>query len=238
MNPAKYPSLVMVIRHGEKPGDPSNDDDGGPSLSALGSARAAALPSLFTPDPTATPVGSLQQLTCDLTVGTASQFSGEYSSSQISAGQSRFQTPKFLFATQQKSASKKHPSGGSNRPVETITPLGQALSFFENQTITINDNFADDGEGIQGLTSEILNNPGTYGGQVVLICWHHGSIAELVQSFGVPANQFPNWPSSTVFDLVLCITWVADQAQLIVNYQQLLYGDTTQSTSPGGPANP
>jgi hypothetical protein len=231
MSTAKYPSLVMVIRHGEKPGDPANDDDGGPSLSVLGSARAAALPSLFTPDPTTTPVGSLQQLTCDLTVGaTGSQFSGAYSSSEISAGQSRFQTPQFLFATQQTPPSKKNPSGGSNRPVETITPLAQALCFFQNQTITINDSFANSNSGILGLTSAILNNPGTYAGQVMLICWHHGSIPQLVQSFGVPETQFPNWPSSTVFDLVLCVTWVADLAQLVVNYQQLLYGDTTPSS--------
>ena len=49
MRSAQYPSLVMIIRHGEKPGDPAEDTSGGKHLSALGSARAAALPSLFTP---------------------------------------------------------------------------------------------------------------------------------------------------------------------------------------------
>src|SRR5579863_432034 len=43
------PSLVMIIRHGEKLGDSSSDKDGGPNLSMRGSARAAAVPQLFAP---------------------------------------------------------------------------------------------------------------------------------------------------------------------------------------------
>ncbi|MEJ0076741.1 MAG: hypothetical protein WDO17_15075 [Alphaproteobacteria bacterium] len=43
------PSTVMIIRHGEKLGDPVSDDDGGKHLSLQGSARAAALPTLFLP---------------------------------------------------------------------------------------------------------------------------------------------------------------------------------------------
>ena len=61
----------MIIRHGEKPGDPANDDDGGPHLATLGSGRAAALPYLFTPDPNAQmPVANWEQLSCDLATGT------------------------------------------------------------------------------------------------------------------------------------------------------------------------
>jgi len=44
---SKVPSQVLIIRHGEKVGDPKKDDDGGRHLSIQGSARAAALPSLF-----------------------------------------------------------------------------------------------------------------------------------------------------------------------------------------------
>ena len=129
----QYPSLVMIIRHGEKPGKSGSEKDGGPHLSERGSARAAALPTLFTPDPTATtPVTGMRQLCCDVTAGSTGQFVGAYSSSGIAAGQSRFQTPDFLFATKQ-----DPPETGSNRPVETITPLAQALKM------TIHHHYAD-----------------------------------------------------------------------------------------------
>jgi hypothetical protein len=220
---AQYPSLVMIIRHGEKPGNPNNDKDGGPNLSVLGSARAAALPSLFTPDPTAKPVGNTPQLVCDLTAGAESQFTGVYSSSKINVGQSRFPTPDFLFATK--------PSNSSSRPVETITPLAQALQFLNNNpAIKVHHHFKNDTKGINGLKSEILQTPATYGGQVILICWHHGTIPQLTQAFGVPSSQLPwsKWPG-TVFDLIFYITWDSGQANLVVDYQQLLYGDTGQS---------
>jgi hypothetical protein len=215
----QFPLLVMIIRHGEKPGDPDNDKDGGPNLSILGSARAAALPSLFTPNPTSTPA-SMPQLICDLTVGAESQFSGVYGTSNIQSGPSRFPTPNFLFATA--------PSKSSSRPVETITPLAQALQFLNsNPALTINQKFGNDTSGIQGLTSEILQQPTIYGGQVILIAWHHGTIPALTEAFGVPASQLPwtKWPG-TVFDLVFYITWPDNQAQLSVFAQQLLYGDS------------
>jgi hypothetical protein len=44
-----YPVQVLMIRHGEKLGNSSDDIDGGPDPSLRGSARAAALPSLFAP---------------------------------------------------------------------------------------------------------------------------------------------------------------------------------------------
>jgi hypothetical protein len=51
MTSTRRPATVYLIRHGEKLGDPGSDKDGGPYLSTLGSARAAALPSLFMPLP-------------------------------------------------------------------------------------------------------------------------------------------------------------------------------------------
>ena len=220
MSSSAYPSLVMIIRHGEKPGNPSNDKDGGPNLSVLGSARAAALPSLFTPDPKAKPVGNSPQLVCDVAVGAKSQFTGAYSSSKLKAGQSRFLTPEFLFATK--------PSHSSSRPVETITPLAQSLQFLNNNpAIKVHHHFKNDTKGINGLKSEILQTPATYGGKVILICWHHGTILQLTTAFGVPSSQLPfkKW-SGKVFDLVFSITWDSNQANLAVNYQQLLYHDT------------
>ena len=154
---SQFPQLVMIIRHGEKPGDPSNDSEGGPTLSILGSARAAALPSLFTPDPTQ-PVKSGPQLTCDLSSGAEGEFSGVYGSSNITAGQSKFFTPNFLFATA--------PTNSSSRPVETITPTAEALEFLNNDPgLTINDKYTNDTPGITALVSEILQNPNTYAGR-------------------------------------------------------------------------
>jgi hypothetical protein len=221
---SQFPLGVIIIRHGEKPGDPNNDKDGGPNLSILGTARAAALPSLFTPDPTQSPA-TLPQLTCDLAVGAEGEFSGVYGNSNIKAGESRYPTPVFLFATA--------PSNSSSRPVETITPTAQALQSFNNDPgLTINQQFGNDSSGIQALTSEILQNPNNYGGKTVLICWHHGSIPQLTEAFGVPSSQLPwsKWPG-TVFDLVFYITWPSGQAQLGVFVQELLYGDS--STAPG-----
>ena len=220
----QFPQVVMIIRHGEKPGDPDNDSDGGPNLSILGSARAAALPSLFTPDPTQSPA-TLLQLTCDVAAGAEGEFSGVYGNSNVKVGESRFPTPNFLFATA--------PSNSSSRPVETITPTAQALQFLNNDPkLTINDTFGNDSSGIQGLTTEILQNPNIYGGQVVLIAWHHGTIPALTEAFGVPSSELPwsKWPS-TVFDLVFYITWPSNEAKLGVFVQELLYGDS--STAPG-----
>src|SRR5215510_13648183 len=205
---AQFPQLVLIIRHGEKPGDP-NGDDGGPNLSVLGSARAAALPSLFVPDPTQSPATG-PHLTCDLLAGFDSEFGGKYGDSKLQAGKSRFLTPKFLFATK--------PSNSSSRPVETITPTAQALQFLNNDpTLKIHQKFTNDEKGIGDLTAEILQNPKTYGGQVILICWHHGMIPDLVQAFKVPACQLPwtKWPG-TIFDLVFSITWPSNQAQLSI----------------------
>ena len=222
---AQYPSIVMIIRHGEKPGNPSNDKDGGPNLSVLGSARATALPALFTPDPKAKPAGNTAQLVCDLAAGAKTQYTGAYSSSKIKAGQSRFQTPDFLFATKS--------SNSSSRPVETITPLAQSLQFLNNNpAIKIHHHFKNDTKGINSLKSEILETPATYGGKVILICWHHGMIPQLTTTFGVPPSQLPfkKWPGK-VFDLVFCITWDSSQANLVVDYQQLLYSDTKSPSS-------
>ena len=219
------PALVMIIRHGEKPGTPSNDDDGGPHLATLGSGRAAALPSLFTPDPNAQmPVANWEQLSCDMAAnGTKSQFTGTYVSSGFNAGQSRFPTPSFLFATQGDSS--------SNRPGETITPLAEALQSYYNPNITINQNYNnnpnDNQHGLPALVAEILNNPQTYGGKIILIAWHHGQIPDLALDFGVPQSQLPftSWPSDR-FDIVFLIGWENGQAFLKTDFELLMYGDT------------
>jgi broad specificity phosphatase PhoE len=48
------PLTIFIVRHGEKPGDPNDDGDGGPNLSPRGYVRAAAIGELF-PTAFATP---------------------------------------------------------------------------------------------------------------------------------------------------------------------------------------
>src|SRR5205085_8777456 len=106
MNANTRPSQVLIIRHGEKVGDPKKDDDGGRHLSIRGSARAAALPSLF--------AGPLPQLSCKF-YAKAGTLVGEYRDIPLKGPAPRFTAPNFIFATE----ASKH----SKRPVETVTPL-------------------------------------------------------------------------------------------------------------------
>src|SRR5262245_15443080 len=99
---SKHPKLLMIIRHGEKPGEPSGHD-----LAIMGSARAAALPSLFTPSASDTSGSKLSELTCAVTVGSRAQFAGVYGSTRVKAVPSRFPTPEFLFATSSLKTQKK-----------------------------------------------------------------------------------------------------------------------------------
>jgi hypothetical protein len=234
-----FPSLVMIIRHGEKPGNP-NGTDGGVDLSILGSARAAALPSLFTPGTAVGATGTPPQVTCGTAPGQSGQYTGKYGAVTVPTTPPRFPVPNFLFATQpptsqqgssHKGSHKGSDSDSSNRPYETIVPLSEALP---GAPVYINNTFANDD--CNGVKNEILNvNPAKYRDQVVLIAWHHGKIPELVTDFQVPADElqkigFSKWPS-TVFDVVLLITWPNGVPTLNIGYQQLLYGDTTTPTA-------
>jgi hypothetical protein len=216
----QYPKMLMIIRHAEKPGNASSDKNGGKHLSIRGSARAAALPSLFTPDPTATPVRA-GQLGCDLKTGSSDGFTGAYEVTPVQSGASRFLTPDFLFATEKTSS--------SNRPVETITPVSRAIG------VKINESYTNDSKGIADLKKAIMENPGTYAGKVILICWHHGKIPHLAKAFGVSKSQLGNldpWPG-TVFDILLQITWSGEQVNLAVQHQKLLFGDSVGSATAG-----
>jgi len=173
----KLPSMVMIIRHAEKPLGEGKD----PNLTPQGFKRAAALPTLFLAHDGAAP-GAMQA--------------------------ARFPMPDALFATD----TSKH----SNRPIETITPLSQALGK------RINHDFADIETG--PLAKEVMG--GKYAGKVVLICWHHGEIPHLAAAFGV--MDAPKKWDDTVFDQVWEITWVDGQAKLKTVPQELLPGDSTK----------
>src|ERR1700683_1646451 len=128
------PAEVLIVRHAEQPTHGSQVH-----LSAIGRARAAALPRLF-PAP--------------------------------------FAAPTVLFATR---ASKE-----SNRSVETLQPLAQALG------LRIDDRFPD--EAYAELASTILTGAG-YAGAHILICWHHGTIPPLAAQLGA-VHAPARWPDA------------------------------------------
>ena len=202
-----FPAAVYLIRHGEKVGDPADDGDGGPDLSIRGSARAAALPSLFT------------AASCAVAAGAAATFTGTYASS-TSVAQPRFATPQRLIATKT--------SAHSNRPIETISALAQALALPIHA--------GHDDEDYAHVAHAITSKPETYGGLVVLIAWHHGKLPDLALALGVPAEQVTaalggaaKWPGD-VFDWIWQITWdPTGAATLTPGFQQLLFGDATRA---------
>jgi hypothetical protein len=119
----------------------------------------------------------------------------------------RLPRPSYLFATD----TSKH----SNRPIETITPLSQALH------LALNHDYAD--REAPTLAKEVLS--GKYAGKVVLICWHHGEIPHLAQSFGV--TDAPKKWDDTVYDKIWMIEWMDGKPQFSVLPENLLPGDST-----------
>ncbi len=115
-------------------------------------------------------------------------------------------TPQVIFAT--------HLSAHSNRPVETVTPLAQALH------LPIDDSIASDD--YAALARTLLS--GKYAGKVVLIAWHHGTIPSLVISLGVkPPTE--TWPDEQ-FDRIWRIDYVNGKATIKDLPQHLMPGDS------------
>lgn len=199
MSTVSKPGQVLIIRHGEKVGDPKKDDDGGRHLSIQGSARAVALPSLFVP--------ALPQLSCKLH-HKAAEFIGHYRQIPLKGKAARFPTPNFIFATQR--------SKNSNRPIATVTPLATALNLH------INDGYADTDADISEMTNAIRDHL-AFAGKIVLICWHHGKIPAIARALGVLTA--PRWDPK-VFDRVWQITFPHGKASLKDLPQMLLYGDS------------
>jgi hypothetical protein len=195
------PSEVMIIRHGEKLGDPAEDSaSGGRHLSVRGSARAAALPSLFLPQGPSTPE-------CKLALG-QSAFSAAYEEKTIPSPAPRFSTPDFIFAT----AASHH----SDRPIETVTPTAAALG------LDIDDSYSNSSDDIARLANDILTKS-DYAGKVVLICWHHGTIDALATALQGTGAQ--KWHGS-VFDRLWLMDYAGSSTPAIQQFgQELLFTD-------------
>ena len=119
-----------------------------------------------------------------------------------------FPKPDFLLAASQ--------SKNSNRPVETITPLAQALG------LEINSKHAD--ADYATVAGDILTHP-KYAGKEVFVCWHHGNIPKLAKALGV-SNPVNPWPGN-VFDRVWKVDYSKGQPAFENLPQMLLYGDSS-----------
>ncbi len=118
-----------------------------------------------------------------------------------------FAKPDFLIATKK--------SKGSDRPIETITPLSKAINETIDSTYK-DDDFAE-------VAKDVLTNP-KYDGKTVLIAWHHGKIPELAKALGV--TDAPDKWDSKVFDRVWEITFEDGKAKLTDLPQKALPGDS------------
>ncbi len=118
-----------------------------------------------------------------------------------------FPKPQILIATE--------PSKESNRPVETLTPLAEALGE------KIHDQFKDDQ--YKELAHAVLAEP-KYAGKVVLIAWHHGKIPHLAKALG--ARHAPHEWNEKVFDRVWEIRYEHGEAKFENLPQHALPGDS------------
>jgi hypothetical protein len=99
-----------------------------------------------------------------------------------------FGQPNFIFATQQ--------SPDSNRPVETVQPLSNAIG------VPIDSSFANDQ--YKTLADHVATDP-KYNGALVLICWHHEKIPKLALHLGAPASGIPDPWNPDVYNLILVL---------------------------------
>jgi hypothetical protein len=106
----------------------------------------------------------------------------------------------------------------SNRPVETVTPLAQALGL-QIQEKYVRKQTAE-------LVQDILSNP-AYEGKMVLICWEHHAISDIVANFGV--DPLPAaWPDDD-FGSVWEINFSGDQISSFKQFSEHLMPDDGSS---------
>lgn len=99
----------------------------------------------------------------------------------------------------------------SNRPIETVTPLAQALG------LELHDQYTR--KQIPALVNDIMSNP-DYDGRMVLICWEHKVINDIAAQFGV--NPEPDKWSDDVYDQVWEINFSGDQVSNFKEFSEHL----------------
>jgi broad specificity phosphatase PhoE len=97
-----------------------------------------------------------------------------------------FDKPNFLFA----SSVSKH----SRRPIETLEPLATQYG------LKIDDSYADQDYG--ALAHDLRKDP-KYDNTLVVVCWHHGNIPNLMHAFKADPDDYPDPWDRDVFNLIL-----------------------------------
>jgi hypothetical protein len=126
----------------------------------------------------------------------------------------QYGTPVAIYAM----APKPGDPQSTERPIQTVTPLAQALGLKLNTSYTKKESDA--------LVQEILSNP-AYDGKMVLICWEHNAISDVVASFGVTPQPAP-WPDSD-FGSVWEINYSGDQISSFKQFSENLMPDDNGS---------
>jgi hypothetical protein len=127
--------------------------------------------------------------------------------------------PTYLFATRD--------SEKSQRPRLTLQPLSAALHLPLRAEIK-NKDFEVLAESLKGAK---------YGGQTILICWHHGNIPDLLRALGAdPARLLPRgtWPEN-VFGWVVALQYDQEgklKESLVIN--ENLAPSDAGNVPPGG----
>lgn len=101
--------------------------------------------------------------------------------------------PDFIFAAA--------PSRHSERPVQTVQPLAEALG------IALHTSYADKDYG--ALADTLLSKP-EFEGKAILVCWHHGNIPGLMWTLGAPEGSYPDPWAPAVFNLILATDFLSD----------------------------
>ncbi len=195
------PSKIMIIRHAEKPPNPPNKT--GP-WDVLVNGQSGGGESLIVP--------GWQR------AGALNAFFAPY---QSTPSNSEIATPNYIYAA--------NPSGETQRPWETVTPLAAWLNYSQGSP-QFNVSYSVGG-GEQDLVTSVLALSG-----VVLICWEHDNIMPNIMNAiksAVPITNYSSIPNP--FPDVFYMVWVLDLVGSSYTWtyvnQNLMAGDLTPSTS-------
>lgn len=123
----------------------------------------------------------------------------------------QFGTPVVIYVQK---ATRKYPS---LQPMQTVTPLANALNIPINSNFEYND--------YEQMVQEVLHSP-AYEGKMVLVCWEYkalGDIAKLLGSADAPSK----WKSK-VFDRLWVFTYGVGAIKFEDLPQKLMYDDSSK----------